>query len=235
MLMILLAPILLPFMTYLTVRCVLEARQLRKVGLLYRELAFEPVNFFHLEPEHRSGFEHWTGEYFEQGFDLIGDFQNKFDPVPVHNRYLIGCGGVVIGDVTAIFDEAVPGLMSVLEDGTYVETSGAEPYEIPGELHDDDKLCVVMAGACPLAELLDVHLQAVEREADRRKTRVLAFQQDQFREIAIFAQLRFYRWRERCGEGKDVPEAVVPDGDPVNHREIRGRVSSLCEVGTEAE
>lgn len=208
---------------YRIIQCVRGQMQLAKLAHTYREADFQPIDLSDLDADLAQSVDQATKALQDFGFESIGDFQTKSDPIPVYNRYLSGFGGAVFGDVTILFDECAPGLMSVLEDGTYVETSATEEYSIPGEIEPDDYLAIQMAGPRSLADLIEVHLSAVEQEAKKRGTRVLAFEREQFREVSVYGQRRFWSWRQRCGESTgEVPTPELPRGLALECSEIRG-------------
>ncbi len=217
-------PLALPWIGYEVVVCVrsmVTNRRIRRVGKQYREAQFKPISFFQLERSYRNGFDRWTREFLGLGFDLLGDFQNKFDPLPVYNRYFTGCGGAVMGSVTALLDDCLPDFASILEDGTLVVTAGVQPCEFKGKLADEDLLRFTLEGKRPLGELLEIHLRAVVAEAAKRETRVLVFRPEQFQEFEIFQQRRFKKWRQRCGERTGaVPDPLVPDGKPLEPSDL---------------
>jgi hypothetical protein len=213
-------PILVPliglWMIWQFARCVHGQLQIIKVGKRYREPSFRMVDASDLDRDIADQLDEATAAYLELGFRWLGDFQTKSDPVPVYNRYLIGYGGAVIGDITVIFGECGSGFMSVLEDGTYVETATTEPCNMPGELTPSDFLCVNMAGIVPLADAFGVHRAALERECESRRTRLLEFRDDQLREVAVYGQRRFWTWRKCQGDATgDVAVPVLPTGSAV--------------------
>jgi hypothetical protein len=215
--MFLLAPVAAPWLLYILVRSFFQCLAGTKAGLQearrYRECQFIPASLGDLDDAHRASCKHLHDEFALAGFSLAAEYQNKLDPVPVYNRYYTHPAGVVIGDVTVLLNTAGAGLMSVLTDGTYVETAGCAPCKMSGEVQDKDLLVVRMAGELPVSELLRRHLQVVESESRRRSARVLRLHPHQIPEIAIYGQRRFWSWRARCGEDVgEVPEAVIPSG-----------------------
>ncbi len=223
---LLLMPVVLPVMVvwvaWRFTMCIRNQVRIMGIARSYREPSFRAVDSRELETEVVQELDAATTQFLQLGFRPLGDFQTKSDPIPVYNRYLSGFGGAIIGDITAMFGECGAGLMSVLEDGTYVETAAAEPYSLPGEVSPADYLSVDMAGQIPVADLLDVHLAALERETKSRKTRILEFRDDQLQDVSIFGQRRFWTWRHRCGDATgEVPAPVVPPGTAVDIDAIR--------------
>jgi hypothetical protein len=219
-LLIALSPLWLPiaaiWIAFRFADCLRSARSFLEIREQYRELQFESARFSELDGWIQDQFEAVSGDFLALGFHPLGDFQSKFEPLPVYNRYFADPDRVVFGDLTALVETCSPGFISVLEDGTYVETSGTEPLECESELCEEDMICLMAAGKRPVAELLEIHRDAVNREASRRGTRVLTFHPNQFREVFVFGQRRFWTWRGRCGDRTGpIPEAVVPIGQPI--------------------
>lgn len=196
--------------------------RLRRARKTYREPNFQAVRYFDLAPYVRSGFEQWNGEYLSLGFEMLGDFQTKSDPVPVFNRCYVGCEGTVFADVTALLDQSCVGMVSLLMDGTCISTSGMDDFGVEGQQTDEDLLHVAMAGKRPLPELLDMHLVATEYEAMRRGTQVMSIAPERFQDVFIFDARRYGRWRQRCGETRGkIPAPDVPSGRAVDPQVLR--------------
>ncbi|MDA1180706.1 MAG: hypothetical protein O2931_18165 [Planctomycetota bacterium] len=219
-------PVVLPllgvWMAVLFARCVRNQMRIMGVAKSYREPCFRPTNEGDLDSEVGELLDLTTERLLELGFRKLGDYQTKSDPVAVYNRYLSGFGGTIFGDITLVIDEFGIGFMSVLEDGTYVESAATDPYAMSGEVTPSDFLSVNLAGRVTPADLLEVHLLALERECKSRHTRVLLFGDGQLADVSVYGQRRFWTWRKRCGENTgDVPSPVLPVGKAVNFDEIR--------------
>jgi hypothetical protein len=163
-----------------------------------------------------------TPAFLECGFELLGDYQTKSEPLPVRNRYFVGPRGTVFGDITWLMDTCCPGFFSILADGTLVETSGVDEPDSEDVVDDMDLLCINYGADRSVGELLRLHIDALRREATRRRTKILSFQTSQLLEVAIYGQRRFWTWRQRMGDATGpVPPCVVPRGVTVDASQIR--------------
>jgi hypothetical protein len=214
---VIMAPIWVPIAVVLValrfVQCLSGVRKLVKVSKQYREPMFQPLSSDALEIT--AMFEDFTPDFVEAGFVQLQDFHNKPEPVHTYNRYFLGVDGTVFGDLSVLLGECGVGLFSVLADGTYIETAAVDP--LPGDLpNDDDRVFVVYGGTRSVSELVELHMETVRAEADRRRTSVFSFRACDVREVSIYGNRVFSKWRQRLGEITDsIPEPVIPTGAPL--------------------
>lgn len=205
-------PIFLGAAIYAFVRCFFNARRALKEAQSYREAMFQPIELDDLPDETFRRFQRHSNDFLALGMEPIGDYFNKPDPVPVWNRYFLGFGGTVFGDLTDLLEECATGFFSVLADGTYVETAGCEELYLPEPPEPADGLRV-QSNPSDLKSVVQTHLEAVRDEAQRRGVDVLAFAGEQVADVAIYGQRKFYTWRTRAGEDVgQVPAPVAPSG-----------------------
>jgi hypothetical protein len=217
--LLLLSPLWLPIalgaFLYAFAHCMFWEWRAMKCAGGYREAQFHPVALDDLPDDTFRRFQRQSCEFVALGMEQLGDYFNKPEPVPVWNRYFRGFEGAVFGDLTDLFDECPAGFLSVLADGTYVETAGCADLHLPDAPQPDDGLRIG-GGLVGVAALCQMHLDAVRDEAERRGTDILAFDDDQLAEVAIYGQRKFYGWRRRAGENVGhVPEPVLPSGRAV--------------------
>jgi hypothetical protein len=214
--LILLAPLFMPFVAYRLVRCQAECFQarrrlgtLRRVNRVVREYEFIPVDGSSLGEPMRGHFEALTPPLVELGFQQIGDFQMKLEPVVVHDRVLLSADGRTLATVCCVLDAGVISFMSVLDDGTCVHTSGTRNPHPERSFEPADRLSLTyLPGAHP-SYLHREHEEALRTAAARTGAGVMQFRGDQFRAVMVYDQRLFNRWRYRH-DGLD-REPPAPD------------------------
>lgn len=208
-------------------RALLLRRQLRvlsETAEQFRPPMFEPVDVSTLEEWIGEGFEQGTAEFIPAGFEQLGDYFNKPDPIQVYNRYFIGRGGTIFGSLTAVLESCGAGLYSILEDGTYVETAAIDSFT-DETVEPEDLLHCVYPGERPIAELIEIHQQALCEECEKRQSRVLALTKEQLAEVTVYGAIRFHQWRGRLGDiTGDIPAPVIPAGKPVAAEQVTCKV-----------
>lgn len=230
--LLLLAPVWLPVALgaclYAFVPCLFSEWRAMRSARGYREAQFQPVSLDDLPDETFRRFQRQSGEFVALGMEYVGDYFNKPEPVVVWNRYFRGFDGTVFGDLTDLFDECPAGFFSVLADDTYVETAGCGELHLPEAPQPADGLRIG-GGLFNVAALCQMHLDAVRDEAERRGTDILAFDDEQLSEVAIYGQRKFYSWRRRAGEDVGhVPDPVLPSGRAVRLADFALMQASGC-------
>jgi len=227
--LVLLAPLFMPFVALLMIRWQGQSwfgrrwlNSLHRVNRTVREYEFIPVDCSSLgEPMHRF-LEALTPPLVEMGFQLIGDFRMKPEPVVVHDRILLSADGRTLATVCYLLEAGAISFMSVLDDGTCVHTSGARNPHPERTFEPSDRLMLTYSPDTHPLNLYREHQETVRTLAARTGAQAMQFQRPQFRAVMVYDQRIFYRWRHRHG-GLDcappapdfntllVPAAAWPD------------------------
>jgi hypothetical protein len=204
--LIVLAPLIMPFVAYPVVRYRAQAyqaqryvRMLNRVKRSVREYEFLPVDGSSLDEPMRGHFEALTPPLVELGFEPVGDFRMKPEPVVVHNRILFSADGRTLATVCCLFEAGVVSFMSVLDDGTCVHTSGSRNPHPERTFEPADRLALSYCPGRHPVNLHREHQEAVRAAEARTGARVLELRPDQFREVMVYDQRLFNRWRYRHG------------------------------------
>jgi hypothetical protein len=234
--MILFMPILCPFVVFSTVLCLGRSLgtlrylwTLHRVSRSVREYEFIPVDVGNLDEAVREHFESVTPCLVRLGFEPVGDFRLKPKPVEVHDRLLFDTSGETLAAACALLDTGAVSFISVLEDGTCVHTSSVADPHPERTSEPADQLCITYLPDTSVAALYGQHRDTVRDQAARRGTRVIGFRRDQFREVLVYDQRVFNRWRFRHGSLDQEPPApdlatllapaIEPAGKPAGSME----------------
>jgi hypothetical protein len=206
--MVVLAPLILPALLVIVSKCLYSAYQ--DQCMLERELrTYRPYEFatvHDVDDSVAEEFELHTPPLLELDYDLIGDFRLKAVPYEVHDRFLLSPDGTTLAAICALLDTGSVCLISVLEDGTCVDTSDAEGSNQERAIEPVDKLSVSYLPGASMQELVAQHVKTVQELCERNGTRPIRFSREQFREIVIYDQRIHCRWRYRHGD-MDAPPA----------------------------
>jgi hypothetical protein len=96
---------------------------------------FEPIEGPDLPPWQRECFNTHTPSFLARRFTLLGDFVLRRDREPSCVRLFLSPDRTVIGEVSCFLGQRVIGAMSVMMDGTYLETSTCELQSPPPAKH----------------------------------------------------------------------------------------------------
>jgi hypothetical protein len=200
---VLCAPILMPYVVWRTLPCWGRAWQqfwqLQCARRTYCEYEFIPLNRLQFSEQVLWQFEQHTPAFFELGFELLGDYRLKPEPVQVCDRFFRNESGEILGAICALLGSGGVSLISVLEDGTCVHTSSVANPHPERTLEPDDRLCVSYRPGETLWQLHRHHLDTLAEVCRQQDSRPVRFRRDQFREMAIYDQRIFCRWRYRHG------------------------------------
>jgi uncharacterized protein (TIGR02996 family) len=184
-------------------------RSLVQVNRIVRDYQFIPVDGSSLGELRRCHFERLTPPLLELGFQPIGDFLMKPEPVVVHDRILLSADGQTLATVCCVLDAGVVSFMSVLDDGTGVHTSGSPNPHPERTFEPADQLLLTYWPDSDPTDIHRQHQETLRTSGARRGGRVMQFHRDQFRAIMVYDQCLFNRWRHRHG-GLD-HEPPAPD------------------------
>src|SRR5947207_1254816 len=127
---ILITPIAMPLILWAAVQALwtraIRRRQLRHCLTTVREYEFAKVNSLYLAEPIRGLFERHTPALFQLGFNLIGDYRMKSQPVEVHDRILLSADGETLSSISAVLGRGGISMTSILSDGTCVHTSSVK-------------------------------------------------------------------------------------------------------------
>jgi hypothetical protein len=206
---LLFAPVIIPYIVCLTVACVarqfLFLRVLRRTLRTVREYEFTPVDLHEVGDPIREHFESATPDLLRLGFEPLGDFRLKPEPIEVHDRIFLSDDGEVLACVCVVLDTGSVALISVLDDGTCIHTSSVQDPHPELATIPEDRLCIIYRPSLSVADLHTSHRESVREQARTNSTRVMRFRADQFRAVLVYDQRIFNRWRYRHGGLDSVP------------------------------
>jgi hypothetical protein len=204
--LILMAPLLLPFVAYRILPCLVQSFQarrrlgtLRGINRSVREYEFLPVDGSSLGEPMRGHLEALTPPLVELGFQPVGDFRMKPEPVVVHDRILLSADGRTLATICCVLEAGAVSLMSVLDDGTCVHTSGSGNPHPERTFEPEDRLALTYRPGTHPSNLYREHQEAVRAAAAAAGAGVLPIRRDQFRAVMVYDQRLFNRWRYRHG------------------------------------
>jgi hypothetical protein len=236
--LILLAPLFMPFVAWLYLRRQAQTfqalrwiRTLRRINRTVRELEFMPVDGSSLEEPVRGHLGTLTPPLVELGFQLIGDFRMKPEPVVRYDRILLSGDGQTLAIVCCLLKKGVVGFTSVLDDGTLVHTSGSHNPHPERTFEPTDRLSLTY---CPRTHPLNLHRQhqeAIRMVAARTGARVMQLHRDQFRAVMVYDQRIFNRWRYRHGHlDREPPPRISARFEPFKAERPRSAAGAACKT-----
>jgi hypothetical protein len=181
--------------------------ELRQVLNTVREYEFVPVNVESLAETTRRQFERHTPAMLELGFVLQGDFRMKPQPVEVHNRFFLSPNGDILGSISALLDKGGVSFISVLADGVCINTTSSKNPRPDRPLEETDQLLLTYGGNDNAIELYCLHRAILNAVVQGRDAEALRFSGDQLRDLMVYDQRLFNRWRFRHGDFKTEPPA----------------------------
>lgn len=210
LLMALVSPIGLPVLRVIeTFRDWRYRRRLRQHLRNYLDPEMTPVNFFHLDVPTRDWFQTATETMVQLGFDLLGDFQYRTQPVHIVDRVFLSADRQVVG--TAVMAEGSPsiGMNSLDETGTLIESSSLDD-KLFSELPASSDLYVLnFVTGGTIAEVNERHRELL---AERGRP-VYCLVLENCWETLVFAARRMGQWDYRLRKkAKRPPEPVLPAG-----------------------
>ncbi|HLA84733.1 MAG TPA: hypothetical protein VJL29_08060 [Thermoguttaceae bacterium] len=157
----------------------------------YRDYTFEPLDPSALRRATARWFERHTPDLESLGFHRIGDYRLQPDPVRFDVRFFAAPQRDVFATIEDYNGTQTVTMASVLEDGTYMETSIMRP--LPRTVGAEPPLLFHYAPKATVAELHEQHLDHVRRAAEQQGTRPMQFDPDQATEIAQYGH-RLLHW-----------------------------------------
>jgi hypothetical protein len=181
--------------------------ELRQVLSTVREYEFIPVQAEALAENTRQQFDRHTPAMLELGFVPQGDFRMKPQPVEVHNRFFLSPGGDIVGSISALLDKGGVSFISVLADGVCINTTSSKNPRPDRTVEETDQLLLTYAGHDDAAELYCLHQAILNAVVQGRDVEALHFSTDQLRDVMVYDQRLFNRWRFRHGDFATAPPA----------------------------
>jgi hypothetical protein len=182
--------------------------ELRQVLKTVREYEFIPVKADTLAETTRRQFERHTPTMQQLGFVPLGDFRMKPQPVEVHNRFFLSPDGDVLGSMSALLDKGGVTFISVLADGVCINTTSAKNPRPDRTLEETDQLLLTYASNDNALELYELHQAILDAVVQGRGAETLRFASDQLRDLMVYDQRLFNRWRFRHGDFAAAPPAA---------------------------
>ncbi len=208
---VLFAPLYLPFATifvgYCVVRGLREQRTFERAARTFRAYEFVKVNYLRLDESIREQFELHTGPLLKMGFDLIGDYRLKPEPIEVHDRFFLSPDGETLAAICALLETGSVCFISVLEDGTCVDTCSAENPDPERTFEPADQTCLSYVVEEPIKVVYAHHVKTLKEVCAKHGTSVMRFQSNQFKEIVTYDQRIQCRVHYRRGDLDNEPPA----------------------------
>jgi hypothetical protein len=96
---------------------------------------FEPIEGADIPPKQREFFNAHMPEFLARHYTHLGDFVLRRDREPSCVRIFLSPDRTIVGELSCYLGSRVIGAMSVLIDGTYLETSTVDPVQPPPKEH----------------------------------------------------------------------------------------------------
>jgi hypothetical protein len=181
--------------------------QLHHVLRNVREIEFLPMDARSLPSKTLKHFQTYTPALFQLQFDLIGDFRMKPRPVEVFDRIFLSQDGQTLASICSVLEGGGVSLISVLSNGLCIHSvSMANPHP-ERTANPSDRILVCYLPDASVEVLHDFHRRAIGDLSELSGSKVLRFRKDQFREVLVYDQRVFNRWRFRHGGLNHEPPA----------------------------
>jgi hypothetical protein len=164
---------------------------------------FEPIAEADLPPRQRKHFERHTPGFVARGFTPVGDYVLRRDGEPSCTRLLLSRDRTAIGGITCYLGKCTFDCMSVLLDGTYLETANLNCPSLPPKEHG------LQFFSFPTSDemaLIDAHAQNVERLAAEQGSSVVALEPSEVQAVVNYGRQLSLRSLHQQGVLGDLPE-----------------------------
>lgn len=143
-----------------------------------------PIDAEELPPASRAYLDAAEEEFEVLGFEKLGDYRQK-EGERQYARYFVGADGKFVGEAVCCETQNMKtcSMVSLLADGTYIESAGLEVGEVP---HAPEKLVMRGGAGKTVAELLESHGATVQAECAARDTEPLRIPVDQLELVAHY-------------------------------------------------
>ena len=176
----------------------------------YNELDCRHVDLLDLPGATREHFESLTNEITSLGFSQIGDHRIRSWPLTYVRRFISDdrrtFGELVYAKMLPFWPLRTYDFISVLADGTYLETGRAQqPKQDPRVMERFQLLCLPRA---TLEESHRRHCEEVDEVARSAGSRPLEFEPQQIREVANYGH-QLVVWDRRFQAGRETDPPVL--------------------------
>jgi len=116
-----------PFLPLVAIYCLVaawrERRAWRAFSRVHREVVCEPMHLVNMPAAAAEHIEWHETLLAELGFDPVGSFLLKPEPLPIYSKCFISADGETVADVSLIGNQAAHSFSSILENGHVLETA----------------------------------------------------------------------------------------------------------------
>jgi hypothetical protein len=173
---------------------------LASINRTVREYEFLPVDGATLDQPMRGHFERLTPALLALDFQPIGTFRMKPEPLVVHNRIFLSADGRTLSNICCVLRAGTISFMSVLDDGTCVHTVGSRNPHPERTLEPADRLLLTYLPDTDPIDRHREHQEILRAGGARAGAEPMQFQPNQFKEVMVYDQCLFNRWRWRHGD-----------------------------------
>jgi len=170
---------------------------------------FEPISEEDLPGWQRRYFETHTPAFLARRFSPLGDFVLRRDKIlwgglePSCSRYFLSPDGRTIGGITCYLETKNVECMSVLLDGTYLETSNSACSDLPPKEHGLQFFIVLSGDA---AAVIEHHEMCREKAAEDAGTESAVLGPDDLQAVANYGRQLAMRSLQQQGVLVELPE-----------------------------
>ena len=184
-------------------------RKLRQHLRRYLDPEMTRVNFFQLDAATRDWFQRANDTMLRLGFELVGDFQYRTEPVHLVDRVFLSADRQVLGTAVMANGEPCIEMQSLDETSTVITSSSVDQKLFPELPVSSDLYVVNFVSGGTIEELYERHHQLLVERGQRLYRLAL----NNCWEMLVFGARRFGQWRFRLGEKTEQPpEPVMPTG-----------------------
>jgi hypothetical protein len=177
----------------------------------YRDYVFESMRPEELPKDTYNFFNNHTPEFMQLGGGLLGDFRLSSSPYPVLVRYFLPPDDRVRGELCDWDGSFTKNFTTYFTDGRLIETVIMSP---PGQkVSENSKLWFFKCSPCPIAELYQRHLEAIDAYQESHQATALKITPEILAELAQYGHRLV--WLEKGILPPHIPEPRLPDTDLV--------------------
>lgn len=165
---------------------------------------FEPIEGPDLPPKQREFFNAHTPDFLARRYTHLGDFVLRRDREPSCVRLFLSPDRTVLGELSCFVGEKVIGGMSVLLDGTYIETSSHKATAEMPPLHHG--LQLISFPTKNVLDLLDHHAACVADIAVQTNSQPAALEPGDYQAVMNHGRQRSLRSLHQQGYLDELPE-----------------------------
>jgi hypothetical protein len=206
------APLLTP---YLIVNLLLDHRRQasvwRSIMRSYHEKIYEKIHPVNLPQIARKYFDEQAPALLDLGFQEIGRYLLKPEPAPSYGHVFQSPDGRSLGVLGQMFDNTYFSFSTLFANGLALETASIEETPKLARVNESTTFRVVFYPAMSIAEAYVHHELEIAALESEMRTRALAYQPAQFRDILTYEDRVYHQWLFDQGEqDAPPPPAVLP-------------------------